>query len=172
VTVRSSRTSFVLPAAAAVATLLTACGATDTAPADALSVSAAWAKAADDGMTAAFADLQNTGDSDLHIVSVDSAVARSTELHEMVSDGAGGMVMQESDEGFVVPAGGTHRLAPGGDHIMFIGLLAPLTPGTDVPITVTFADGSAVEFSAQVRDYAGAQEDYAPGHGEPAGHDE
>lgn len=164
------RTSLVAAAAAAT-TLLTACGSTDTAPADALVVSSAWAKAADDGMTAAFADLQNTGDTDLHIVSVESPVARSTELHEMVDSGDGGMVMQETEDGFVVPAGGSHRLAPGGDHIMFIDLLEPVTPGTDVPITVTFGDGSTAEFSAQVRDYAGAQEEYAPGHGEPVGHD-
>lgn len=166
---RTSTTSAFVAATAA-ALFLTACGSgdDDTPAAESLTVSSAWAKAADSGMTAAFAELENTGDTDLHIVSAASTVAGSTELHEMAPGDGGTMVMRETEDGFVVPARSTHALEPGGDHIMLMGLLEPITPGTDVVFTLTFDDGSTTEFSAQVRDFSGAQEEYAPGHGLPA----
>jgi copper(I)-binding protein len=47
---------------------------------------------------------------------------------------------------------------------MLMDLKAPLTAGADVPVTVTFQDGSTLDVTAQVRDFAGANENYQP-HG-------
>ena len=38
---------------------------------------------------------------------------------------SGAMQMQPKADGFTVPAGGTHVLQPGGDHVMLMGLDGP-----------------------------------------------
>ncbi|QNG17649.1 copper chaperone PCu(A)C [Rhodococcus triatomae] len=150
---------------------LAGCG-TDSDPqentaraADAITVAAPWVKAAETGMTGAFADFTNTGDRDIRIVAVDSPASARGELHEMATGDAGTPVMREVEDGFLVPTGDTRSLEPGADHIMLMELTAPLIAGSDTDITVTFDDGSSTTFSAQVRDFAGNREEYAPGHG-------
>ncbi|HSP52928.1 MAG TPA: copper chaperone PCu(A)C, partial [Cryobacterium sp.] len=80
--------------------------------------------------------------------------------HETVANDAGDMVMQEKPGGFVVPAGGSIELAPGGSHIMLMGLTGPLAAGDEATFTLTLDDGSSLEFSAPVKDYTGANETY------------
>jgi copper(I)-binding protein len=127
----------------------------------AVAVSDAWVRAADDGMTGAFGVVSNDGDTDLTLVSAYSPAAGATELHEVVSS-AGQMVMQPVEGGFDLPAGGTQVLEPGADHLMLMGLVAPLLPGDDVAITLTFDDGSTYEYTAQVRAAEVGDEAYAP----------
>lgn len=50
-----------------------------------------------------------------------------------------------------IPAGGKTRLQPGGLHIMFIGLKAPLKEGANATLTLTFDDGSRTKVNAPVR---------------------
>lgn len=132
--------------------------------ADAVTVADQWAKAAGSGMSAAFGELRNTGGVPVTVVSATSPVSSRMELHEVVPDG-GAMVMREKAGGFVIPPGGALSLRPGGDHLMFMDLVAPLRTGSDAEVVLTFADGSTTTFRAQVRDFAGAQENYVPGHG-------
>ena len=77
--------------------------------------------------------------------------------------------MRPKDGGFVIPADGSHALVPGGDHIMLMDLKQPLAVGSDVSLTVEFEDGSSLPFTAQVRDFRGAGEDYQPGGAPAAG---
>ena len=84
--------------------------------ADSVTITDAWVKAADSGMSAAFGELENSGDTDATIVSVSSDASSMMELHEVVDDGTGSMVMQEKDGGFVIPAGGSLTLEPGSYH--------------------------------------------------------
>ncbi|WP_241384024.1 copper chaperone PCu(A)C [Rhodococcus sp. CH91] len=155
-------------AALATALLAAACGSgstdtTDTTTsADVVVVSDAWVKASDTGMTGAFARIENAGDSEVHVVGASSPASATTELHEMVSAEGTSMVMQEMGDGLVIPADTTHSLVPGGDHLMLMDLTEPLRPGSEVSFTLEFADGSTEEFTAQVRDFAGAQEEYVP----------
>jgi len=122
-----------------------------------------WASAADSGMTSVFGLLTNTGRHDARIVSGTSPIAGHVEVHEVVSDAAGGKTMRPKEGGLIVPAGGSHELTPGGDHLMLMDLRQPLTPGTDVPVTIVFADGSTLPVTAQVRDFAGGNEEYHHG---------
>lgn len=165
---RTLRLPLVLIAAFAVLLGVAACGSNDddssgsrtdsSSQADALTVSDAWVKAvAEPGMTGAFGTVTNNSDKDVRIVSGSSDLAGSVELHEVV-DGQ----MQQIEGGFTVPAKGTLTLAPGGNHIMLMGLTEPIGAGNDVAIVLTCADGSTIEFEGQARDFAGAQEDYAP----------
>ncbi|GAB2476221.1 copper chaperone PCu(A)C [Xylanimonas ulmi] len=134
-----------------------------TAAADALTVTDPWVKAADDGMTAAFAVLENTGDADVTVVSASTPASPDVQLHETVEDASGQMAMRERDGGFVVPAGGSLELAPGGDHLMLMGLAAPIEAGDEVTLTLTLDDGSTLDVTAVAKDYSGAQENYQGG---------
>ncbi|MGN8245068.1 copper chaperone PCu(A)C [Cellulomonas soli] len=125
-----------------------------------LTVTDAWATAADSGMARGFGILHNDGEEDLRIVGATSAVS-PMELHEMVAGDDGTMVMQPVDGGIVVPAGGTTELAPGGEHLMFMDLDAPLLAGDLVEITLTAEDGRTTTFTAAVRTFTGANEEYA-----------
>lgn len=140
----------------------TQASATDTTPAAAaggLTVRDPWVKAAQEGMTAAFGTLVNDGQGDVTVVGATSAVS-PVEIHEMVmSDGA--MVMRRKD-GLTVPAGGSHTLEPGGDHLMLMDLARPVAPGDEVTITLELADGATVEFTAVAKPFAGAEETYHP----------
>lgn len=120
-------------------------------------------KSADEGMSAAFGTLLNSGDDDVTVVSVTSEASDMIELHETVENEAGEMVMREKDGGFVIPAGGKLALEPGANHIMLMGLSGPLTAGSDVTFTLTFSDDSTYEFTAPVKDYSGANENYEGG---------
>lgn len=161
-----------LVAALAALTLsaLTACGNDESADADAprtqadaVTVSEPWIKAADEGMTAGFATLANAGEEEVTVVAAASAAAQSVELHEMAKDpGTGALVMKEREGGLPLKADSTVELAPGGDHLMFIGLTAPLAAGEEVEVTLTFADDSELTFSAPARSFTGAEEEYEP----------
>ena len=125
-----------------------------------------WAKAAETGMTAVFGELENNGSDDLLVVSVETDAAESAELHEMVDDGSGTMTMREKDGGFPLPADDHLHLEPGGNHVMLLGLTAPLLAGDEVAVTFTFDDGSTLEAVVPVKDYDGANESYDDGEHE------
>jgi copper(I)-binding protein len=128
-----------------------------------LTVTDPWVKSAESGMTAAFGTLVNAGDADVTIVSAEADITDAMELHETVENDDGGMAMQPKEGGFVVPAGGEHELAPGGDHLMMMDLLRPVEPGEIVTITLTFDDGSTTAFEATVKAFTGADEEYQNG---------
>ncbi len=60
------------------------------------------------------------------------------------------MVMYEMEAGMPLPAGQAVSLAPGGNHIMLLGVKEPLVAGDTVPLTLTFATAKAVEVEATV----------------------
>ncbi|HXH64063.1 MAG TPA: copper chaperone PCu(A)C [Mariprofundaceae bacterium] len=95
---------------------------------------------------AAYALFGNPGKQDVRITGVSADVAASAMLHSM----AGGRMetLKHAD----VPAGGRVRFAPGGMHIMLMGLKHPLTAGDTIRIDLRYADGSHQGFDAVVRD--------------------
>lgn len=130
-----------------------------------VTVSDQWVKAVPSGMTGLFGTLKNSGDREVTVVSAASPVAGQVELHEVVGQPGGSALMRAKDGGFAIPANGTHILAPGADHVMLMDIKEPLQAGNDVEMTLTFDDGSTLPFTAQVRDFQGANEDYQPGGG-------
>ncbi len=90
-----------------------------------------------------FLDITNQGGTDDRLVGVEGPFMR-TMLHESkVTDGVATMshVM-----GIEIPAGATVSLAPGGYHIMFMGLNGdPLEVGEEVPVTLVFEKAGPVE---------------------------
>ncbi|MCH9669643.1 MAG: copper chaperone PCu(A)C [Actinomycetia bacterium] len=127
-----------------------------------------WASSADTGMAAVFGTLTNTGHHEARIVGGESPLAGRVEVHEVTPGAAGTKTMRPKADGIALPADGTHDLVPGGDHIMLMDLNGPLKPGADVDLTVMFEDGSTLPVTAQVRDFAGAGEEYQPNGDTPA----
>ncbi len=152
------RLGVALIAATALTGLLAGC-ANDAKPASELTISEQWVKAAPTGMTAAFGVLTNKGSKPIHIVAASSPAAGRTEIHEVVPVN-GAMKMQQKPGGLVVPAGRSITLKPGGDHIMLFDLPKPITAGQDVTVTLKLEDGSTIDFTAQARDFPGANEKY------------
>ncbi|MGW9630332.1 copper chaperone PCu(A)C [Agromyces sp. NPDC055520] len=128
-----------------------------------VTVTDAWVKAGDDGMTALFGTLDNGGSATITLSGAETGAAEMAELHETVeSDGA--MTMREKDGGFEIAAGGHLVLEPGANHVMLMGLTGPLRAGDEVTVTLAFSDGSTLDVVAPVKDYQGANEAYDDGH--------
>ncbi|MBB1012534.1 hypothetical protein BXY47_3236 [Dietzia kunjamensis] len=127
-----------------------------------------WAKATGTEMTGVFGTITNPGDADLHLIGVESDLGGSAELHETVPVGSG-MMMQEREDGFVIPAGGELVLEPGGNHIMLMELGRPITTGQQITLTLEF-DGAEQDVTVSARDFQGGEEEYVGGgHGEMSG---
>lgn len=135
---------------------------TDHTMASAMSVHDQWAAATDGDMAAVFGTLVNEGHHEARIVSGSSPAAGRVEVHEVAGDAGGPKTMRPKAGGITVAAGESHDLTPGGDHLMLMDLTGPLSPGSDITVTVQFEDGSTLPVTAQVRDFAGANEDYQP----------
>ncbi|MGY0503045.1 copper chaperone PCu(A)C [Nocardia sp. FBN12] len=171
---RSPRAARRLGAATALSVLAffaTACsGSEPAAPAsagDRITMSDQWIKAADSGMSAAFGILRNTGDAPVTLVAATSPASDRVEIHEVVPDGTGAKTMRPKEGGITIPAHGEVTLKPGAEHLMFMDLLRPLRTGAETSLTLTFSDGSSTVVRAQVRDFAGGKENYAPGAENP-----
>lgn len=134
-----------------------------------LTVERPWAKAAPaGGMTGVFGTLVNEGDAPVVLTGASAeGVAGAVELHETVLDpGTGSTVMQRMQDPVAVAPGESYALEPGADHLMLLDLRCGLRAGDDLELVLRFEDGTEQTVTAAVRDYAGAQEEYAPGHGE------
>ena len=103
-----------------------------------VSMTDAWVRANAPGQTvgAAYMTLKSAQDSTL--VSVETAVAGSVEIHSMTMDN-GVMKMRMLDE-LVLKAGKSERLAPGGFHLMLFDLKKPLKTGENVTFKLSFKD--------------------------------
>jgi copper(I)-binding protein len=87
--------------------------------------------------------ITNNGESDDRLVAVESAFP-NTMIHEtQMQDGI--MKMRHQGNGVVIPAGETVTFEPGGLHVMFMGLEAPLKDGEQTPATLVFEKAGTVE---------------------------
>jgi len=94
-----------------------------------------------------FMKIENKGAVD-QLISASSPVASEVQLHEMSMEG-NVMKMRQVKE-VVVPAGGAVELKPGGMHLMFMNIKAPLTAGETVPVKLKFAKAGEVEVKMPV----------------------
>lgn len=152
--------------AASVGTTGTSTSGSEASAHGAIMVSDPWVKATDSEMSAMFGEVMNHSDHDRTIVKATSDVAGMVQLHTTITTANGGSEMKEKEGGFPLAKGATLTFAPGGDHVMLMGLKKKLEAGDTVKVTLTFDDGSTVDVEAPVKAFAGAQESYAPEHGE------
>lgn len=137
----------------AVLALFVACN----AAAQNMQVKDAWVRGTVPAQKVTGAFMEISGTQAARLVSADSPLAAAVELHTMsMKDGVMKMTQLE---GIDVPAGRSVRLAPGGFHMMLMGLKQQMKPGEQVPLKLTFelADKKreSLELMVEVRDIAG-----------------
>ena len=84
------------------------------------------------------------------LVSLSSPDADMAMLHSESMEG-GVMRMREQPDGIAVAAGVPVRLAPGGEHVMLMGLHHPLVAGQSVVLHLAFRSGATVAVTVPVR---------------------
>ena len=99
--------------------------------------------------SAAYMTLRNTGSAPDRLTGARSDIARMTGLHRTTIDEAGLAQMGEV-EALDLPAGGTAQLAPGGFHIMLMGV-GSLVEGDTVEITLLLEGSGPLDIAAEVR---------------------
>lgn len=97
----------------------------------------------------AFMTLKNDGHGADRLLKAASPVAESVELHTHVKDGD--VMRMRAVEAIPVAAHGSTALAPGGYHIMLIGLKQPLKAGERFALTLTFEKAGAVTLEVPVQ---------------------
>jgi copper(I)-binding protein len=121
-----------------------------------LQVEHPWARASAGAATtgAAYLTLTDQGAPD-RLTGASTPVAATAELHESMSD-MGTMKMRPVS-GLSVAPGKPVKLAPGGYHIMLMGLKAPLKQGDTFPLTLTFEHAPPMTVTVNV-EAIGAQQ--------------
>jgi len=117
----------------------------------ALEIGQPWARATPPSAPAGggFLKITNTGSTPDRLVSASSPAAELVQVHEMKMDG-NVMRMREVEKGLEIPAGGSVKLAPGGLHLMMMGLKGPLKQGTSVPVTLVFEKAGRIDVELTV----------------------
>jgi hypothetical protein len=98
---------------------------------------------------AAFARIEGAGTAD-RLIGARTDACDHVEIHTVVAQN-GVMTMTEI-EALAIPAGGAATLAPGGEHLMLIGLRRALKAGDTVTFTLVFEKSGEVTVPFQVRD--------------------
>jgi copper(I)-binding protein len=100
-----------------------------------------WARATPSGakVGAVYARLSNPGVHRVTISGIHSVVAHSAQVHETRE--VDGMMRMRHVDPLALAAGATIDLAPGGMHLMLMGLTKPLTAGMTFDVIFDLADG-------------------------------
>ena len=129
----------------------------------------AWIRATAPQQKTAAAYMQISSARDARLLEARSPVAATLEMHETRIEG--GMSRMRPVKSLELPAGKTVTLAPGGLHLMLMGLKEPIQEGQSVPLTLVVEgkDGKreSVEVKAAVRRLTGHG---GAAHGDHAGH--
>jgi hypothetical protein len=93
--------------------------------------------------------ITNKGTTPDRLVSASSPAAQTVQVHEMKMEG-NIMRMREVDHGLEIAPGATVKLAPGGFHLMMMGLKGPFKQGTTVPVTLVFEKAGRIDVELDV----------------------
>lgn len=123
---------------------------TSAARAQSIEVKEAWVRGTVPAQKATGAFMEITGKNSVRLVGAASPVAGTVEIHNMTV--TNGVMRMFPVEGIDVPAGKTVKLAPGGYHVMFMGLKQQMKPGDKVPLDLLLetADKKRETVSLQV----------------------
>jgi len=103
-----------------------------------------------EGNTTIYLLIRNKGSEDDRLIGASSDIAETGELHGMTMEND---VMKMFQVEFLeVPAGGSLELAPGGNHIMLIGLREMLEAGQRVRVVLEFWNAGKIPVEAEIRE--------------------
>ena len=91
-----------------------------------------------------YLSVKNTGTEPDRLISISSPAAGTVQVHEMKMEG-NVMRMRELDGPLEIKPGETVTLAPGGMHLMMMGLKEPLKQGEKVPLTLVFEKAGKID---------------------------
>jgi periplasmic copper chaperone A len=114
----------------------------------------AWARATPPGVEngAVYCKILNHGAAD-RLVGARTSAARAAEIHTSVEEN--GIVEMRPTDALPIGAGASVDLAPGGTHVMLVGLRAPLAAGAKIELTLVFANAGEVAVEVPVVDTRG-----------------
>jgi copper(I)-binding protein len=124
------------------------CWAGAPTPADGVSVSGAWVRPAVKGQSGTGGYLTLQTKEAVVLTGLKSSVAGEAELHEMRM--SGDIMEMRPVPSLALKAGAVLKLAPGGQHLMLMGLKRPLLAGETVPLTLKFKTPQGQRFEVQV----------------------
>ena len=101
-------------------------------------------------MSAAYMIIHNNTEKENQLISAETDVAKSVELHNVRKKGE--MMEMYQVESIAVPAKSNAKLEPGSYHVMLIGLNGALKVGDEVELTLNFEHGPAVTIKAPVKE--------------------
>lgn len=110
------------------------------------------------GNGAAYFTVTNNGTDTDRLIAVSAPVASVVEVHE-ITDKDGLKEMRPLENGLEIPAGETVTLAPGGYHIMMIGLHEDLNVDMTFDLTLTFEHAGEIVIPVNVQRAAPADDD-------------
>jgi periplasmic copper chaperone A len=114
-----------------------------------VSVNDAWARASNVSTGAVYLTIANAGSSDDKLIAAQSPVAKTAQLHIEIDDH--GIMKMRPLKSVDVKANGKATLAPGGMHIMLIGLKHHLKVGDSFPLTLTFEKAGKIAVTVAVK---------------------
>ena len=111
----------------------------------------AWARATPPGVDngAVYCKIVNHGAAD-QLVGARSSAAHDAQIHASLS--RNGVVEMRRIDTLPVGAGASVALAPGGTHLMLVGLAAPLVPGAKVELTLVFSTAGEIVVEVPILD--------------------
>jgi periplasmic copper chaperone A len=121
-----------------------------TAPGE-LAIESAWAAPTPGGVdvSAGYLTIANaTAEADA-LVSVSSPRAARVEIHEMTMQD--GVMQMRAVERLEIAAGQSVSLAPGGRHLMFMGVAQPFAVGETIPVRLYFEQAGDIDVSLPVQ---------------------
>jgi copper(I)-binding protein len=116
-----------------------------------LSIADPWSRATPKGATlaAGYMKITNTGTTPDRLISGSSDIAPRLEVHEMKMEN-GVMKMRPVQGGLEIKPGETVELKPESFHIMFVGLMKPLTAGEHIKAALVFEKAGTVNVEYDV----------------------
>jgi copper(I)-binding protein len=131
---------------------LTALLSASPAAAHDIAVKQAWSRATPKGAKVAggYLAIENRSIQPDRLLSASSSAAAKVEIHQIALLQDGIMTMRSLDDGLTIPSDATVTLAPGGDHIMFVGLNAPFEEGQHIPVSLNFERAGKIDANFEV----------------------
>jgi len=114
-----------------------------------VTISDGWARASILASRPGAAYLTLLSDENDQLLAITTPIAGNVTIHALKTcdDGVSRMVEVDALD---LPSGEPVTLAPGGMHLMLMGMSEKLEEGTELPFTMTFASGARMEVSVPV----------------------
>jgi periplasmic copper chaperone A len=114
------------------------------------------------GAGVGYMTIANTGKAADTLVAVETSAAKSAGVHRTAVNGQ--VTSMRPLPALAIAPGQTVALAPGGDHIMMVGLTRALSQGQKIPVTLVFQKAGRVQIELSVETTRPASAAASPNH--------